>query len=103
MALTILACYDISADGARARVAAYLQQRGSRIQRSVFVCAIAPDELDTVRDRLADMIDPNTDAVHLLPRAAPAGPNWWYSAKPTKNQTNRTGRCCDYSIWGGRR
>lgn len=67
MALTVLVCYDISADGTRARGAAYLQQWGDRIQRSVFVCAIAPDELDDVRDRLARMIDSNTDAVHLLP------------------------------------
>jgi CRISPR-associated protein Cas2 len=70
MALTVLVAYDISADNARARVAAYLQQWGDRIQRSVFVCAIAPGDLDEVNARLATMIDPNTDAIHLLPACA---------------------------------
>ena len=67
MALTVLVCYDISADATRARVAAYLQQWGDWIQRSVFVCAISPEDLDEVNCKLASMIDPNTDAVHLLP------------------------------------
>ncbi|MFC0438049.1 CRISPR-associated endonuclease Cas2 [Kutzneria buriramensis] len=67
MALTVLVCYDISADGARARVAAYLQQWGDRLQRSVFVCAVASDELAEVTGRLAAMIEPSTDAVHVLP------------------------------------
>ena len=67
MALTVLVTYDISADHTRARVAAYLQQWGDRLQRSVFVCAIAPDDLPDVDATLASMIDPNTDAVHLLP------------------------------------
>lgn len=67
MALTILVCYDISRDDKRAKVAAYLQQWGDRIQRSVFVCAIAPEHLDEVTARLLNMIDVRTDAVHLLP------------------------------------
>jgi len=70
MALTVLVAYDISEDAARSRVAAYLQQWGDRIQRSVFVCAIAPEDLDEVNQRLATMIDPDTDAIHLLPACA---------------------------------
>ncbi|MGH3998886.1 MAG: CRISPR-associated endonuclease Cas2, partial [Pseudonocardiaceae bacterium] len=65
MALTVLVCYDISRDAARARVAAYLQQWGDRIQRSVFVCVVAPDELTEMIGRVEEMIDPATDAVHL--------------------------------------
>lgn len=70
MALTVLVCYDISRDGARARVAAYLQQWGDRIQRSVFVCVVAPEELNDMVSRVEEMIDPTTDAVHLLPTCA---------------------------------
>lgn len=33
----------------------------------MFVCAIAPEDLDGVNTTLAAMIDPNTDAIHLLP------------------------------------
>jgi len=62
--------FDISIDHTRARVAAYLQQWGDRIQRSVFICAVAPDDLDTVNTTLATMINPNTDAIHLLPACA---------------------------------
>ncbi len=51
MALTVLVCYDISRDAAWARVAAYLQQWGDRIQRSVFVCALAPEDLDEMVSR----------------------------------------------------
>ncbi|MGH3936678.1 MAG: CRISPR-associated endonuclease Cas2 [Pseudonocardiaceae bacterium] len=70
MALTVLVCYDISRDAARARVAAYRQQWGDRIQRSVFVCVVAPDELTEMIDRVEKMIDSATDAVHLLPSCA---------------------------------
>ena len=65
--MTILVCYDISRDASRARVAAYLQQWGDRIQRSVFVCVVAPEEMDEMVGRIEEMIDPDTDAVHLLP------------------------------------
>jgi CRISPR-associated protein Cas2 len=67
MALTVLVAYDISRDSARAQVAAYLQQWGDRIQRSVFICAISNSDLTVVTQRIATMINPDTDAVHLLP------------------------------------
>ncbi|MDQ3154404.1 MAG: CRISPR-associated endonuclease Cas2 [Actinomycetota bacterium] len=70
MALTVLVCYDISRDASRARVAAYLQQWGDRIQRSVYVCAVAPEDLNEMISRVEQMIDPTTDAVHLLPTCA---------------------------------
>jgi CRISPR-associated protein Cas2 len=74
MAVTVLVCYDISADAARARVSAYLQQWGNRIQRSVFVCVIGSDEVDTVRDRLISMINTSTDTVHMLPMCGTCWP-----------------------------
>jgi len=69
MALTVLVCYDISSDSARAKVAGYLQW-GDRIQRSVFVCAVSPDDLSEMVGHVEQMIDPVTDAVHLLPTCA---------------------------------
>ena len=70
MALTTLVCYDISRDSVRARVAGYLQHWGDRIQRSVFVCSIDTADLPGFRERLAGMINPDTDAVHLVPLCA---------------------------------
>ncbi|WP_103349715.1 CRISPR-associated endonuclease Cas2 [Amycolatopsis sp. CA-128772] len=70
MALTTLVCYDISRDAVRARVAGYLQHWGDRIQRSVFVCSIDTADLPDFRERLAGMINPSTDAVHLVPLCA---------------------------------
>ena len=67
MAMTTLICYDISHDTTRARVAATLQQIGDRIQRSVFICTTEPDELPATEARLRGLIDPDTDAIHLVP------------------------------------
>lgn len=67
MALTTLICYDISRDGTRARVAGYLQQWGDRIQRSVFICSMDGDDVKEVTRRLSTMINPDTDAVHVMP------------------------------------
>ncbi|HSV64345.1 MAG TPA: CRISPR-associated endonuclease Cas2 [Mycobacteriales bacterium] len=68
--MTMLVCYDISDDRARARTAATLQQWGDRIQRSVFVCLLSPDDLIQVESRLADIIDPDTDSVYFVPACA---------------------------------
>jgi CRISPR-associated protein Cas2 len=66
MALTTLVCYDVSSDNTRARVAAALQQWGDRIQRSVFLCTVTDEDLAELRDRISDMIDPNTDSVYFV-------------------------------------
>ncbi|MBN1173573.1 MAG: CRISPR-associated endonuclease Cas2 [Micromonosporaceae bacterium] len=70
MAMTTLISYDVSGDTARAQVAATLQQVGDRIQRSVFVCVTEPGELPEVEARLREIIDPDTDAVHIVPLCA---------------------------------
>jgi CRISPR-associated protein Cas2 len=64
---TVLICYDISRDDTRARAAANLQIWGDRIQRSVFVCTLEPKDLTELTDRLRAIIDPCTDAVHVVP------------------------------------
>ncbi len=66
MALTHVIAYDISQDARRARVAALLQAYGNRVQRSVFVCAVEPDVLQQLRDRLAGMINPRTDSLYAF-------------------------------------
>lgn len=65
MAMTVLVAYDISDDGARARCAAMLQAVGDRVQRSVYVCIVNPDELDELRARISALIDPEKDVVNF--------------------------------------
>jgi CRISPR-associated protein Cas2 len=64
---TVLVCYDISRDEHRARAAATLQMWGDRIQRSVFVCALEPDDLTELTNRIRAIVDTRTDAVHIVP------------------------------------
>ena len=66
MALTHVIAYDISEDGRRARVAAVLQAYGDRVQRSVFVCTVEADALEELCRRVAQMIDPRTDSLHIF-------------------------------------
>ncbi|MDQ1292824.1 MAG: CRISPR-associated protein Cas2 [Actinomycetota bacterium] len=51
MALTVVIAYDIRED---------------RVQRSVFVCMIEPDDLPAVRGQLAEMIDVEVDSVYVF-------------------------------------
>ena len=66
MALTTLVCYDISNDGTRARVAAALQQWGDRIQQSIFLCTLTPDDQRQLVTHLREMINASTDSVYLI-------------------------------------
>ena len=70
MALTHVIAYDISDDHRRARVAAILQTYGDRIQRSVFVCAIEPGLLAEARERISEIINPETDSVYVFRQCA---------------------------------
>ncbi|OZF37603.1 CRISPR-associated endonuclease Cas2 [Rhodococcus sp. 14-2483-1-2] len=62
MALTVIACYDISNDDRRAKVAARLQRWGDRIQYSVFLCTIAAEELAALVEAVTAIIDPDIDS-----------------------------------------
>ncbi|HEY6138266.1 MAG TPA: CRISPR-associated endonuclease Cas2 [Thermoanaerobaculia bacterium] len=44
--------YDLESDAVRARVAEVLLACGERVQKSVFECTLAPEELDGVVERL---------------------------------------------------
>ncbi len=59
--------YDIPDDGRRRRVAAILDDYGDRVQGSVFEVIAAKDDLERVRTRLAQAVDPEEDSVRLYP------------------------------------
>jgi CRISPR-associated protein Cas2 len=44
--------YDIESDAVRGRVADVLLAMGERVQKSVFECVLAPEELDALVQRL---------------------------------------------------
>jgi CRISPR-associated protein Cas2 len=66
MALTVVVAYDISEDRRRARVAAALQQWGDRVQRSVFVCVLAHEQLAELTRRVEEIIEVDTDSVYVF-------------------------------------
>jgi CRISPR-associated protein Cas2 len=70
MALTHIIAYDISDDRRRARVAAILQAYGDRIQRSVFVATIDTGQLNEARERITQIINPDTDSVYVFRQCA---------------------------------
>ena len=64
---TTIVAYDISSDSVRARVSAMLQVWGERLQESVFLCEIEPEDLKALEERVLHMIDLTTDALLVLP------------------------------------
>ena len=66
MALTFVAAYDVSDDGRRAKVAAVLQAWGDRIQYSVFLVTISPEDLPDLRARVAGILSPEHDSFYLI-------------------------------------
>jgi len=62
--------YDVSHDGARARIAAVLSSWGDRIQRSVFECQLDADELGEVMGCLEELVDPTCDVVQVFRQCA---------------------------------
>jgi CRISPR-associated protein Cas2 len=70
VALTHVIAYDISDDRRRARVAAVLQAYGDRVQRSVFIVTLGEDMLREARDRISQIINPQTDSVYIFRQCA---------------------------------
>ena len=66
MSLTVVIAYDISEDRRRARVSAMLQRCEDRVQRSVFICSLDPQQLAEILELIAYMIDPETDSVYAF-------------------------------------
>lgn len=70
MAMMHLAAYDVTEDQRRARLSALLQAYGDRIQYSVFLLSITPDELHTITSMAADIIDHDTDSLWIVRQCA---------------------------------
>jgi CRISPR-associated protein Cas2 len=66
MALTVLVAYDITEDRRRARAAATLQRWGDRVQYSVFIVTVTPEDYDQLLAALTDIIDPDEDSILAL-------------------------------------
>lgn len=66
MALTVLVGYDVVRDGRRARLAALLQAWGNRIQYSLFVCSLEPEQDDVLVAEMAKIIDCDEDSVYIV-------------------------------------
>lgn len=66
VALTVVAAYDVSEDGRRARLAALLQTCGDRVQRSVFLLTIGEGEMGELRQRALDIINTDTDSFYVF-------------------------------------
>ncbi len=58
--------YDITNDRTRYRAANLLLGVGDRIQRSVYECDLNTEESRSIGRRLAALIDPGRDIVHVL-------------------------------------
>ncbi len=66
MAVTVVAAYDVRDDPRRARLAAMLQAHGDRIQKSVFVLSLSPEEVEDIKTKAQDIINVNTDSLWLM-------------------------------------
>ncbi len=66
MALTMVVSYDVTRDDRRAKLAALLQTWGDRIQYSVFLLTLAPEDLDGLLARVRDLINPGEDSVYFF-------------------------------------
>lgn len=59
--------YDIPDDRRRTKLAKVLEDFGDRMQWSVFEALVADCDFDLLCRRIADVIDPEEDAVRLYP------------------------------------
>ncbi|MFC1238187.1 CRISPR-associated endonuclease Cas2 [Treponema vincentii] len=59
--------YDISDTDARTQTAKQLESLGTRIQHSLFMCEMNPDQMEAVFKQLSALIDPECDSLHIYP------------------------------------
>lgn len=60
--------YDIKKDKSRSRVAKYCEQMGlTRVQYSVFLGTLEPNDKDTLQIQIEEIIDPEKDSVYIFP------------------------------------
>jgi CRISPR-associated protein Cas2 len=75
--------YDIPSDRRRTRAANVLMNYGERIQYSVFECNVSESRFDELREKLASLLNPRRDRLHIFPlcgacfsRAESIGPSY---------------------------
>lgn len=68
---TWMIAYDVADNRRRQRVARALLGYGERMQYSVFECRLDARELVALRQRLMEIIDPETDSIRWYPLCAP--------------------------------
>lgn len=77
-----VAAYDVSSDFAREKVARLLIGHGQRLQRSVFLIWIEPDELPVLRREVGVLLDRH-DHFDLIPvDEAPSRSRWCWQRSP---------------------
>ena len=60
--------YDIKKDKSRSRVAKYCEQMGlTRVQYSVFLGTLEPNDKDTLQIQIEEIIDTEKDSVYIFP------------------------------------
>ncbi len=65
--MLVWAIYDITSDKARRKIAKACKKAGLyRVQKSVFLGSIEPNDLDELYLYSGDLIDPRTDSVYLF-------------------------------------
>ena len=89
----VLVAYDVPSDRRRTRVAKKLLQYGDRIQYSVFLLGITPEELVEIQSRAAGIIDENTDSLWIVRQCAAC----WEEAR-TLGQAHPPARVLHYTV-----
>lgn len=69
-AKTLLVAYDVTDPKRLRRVAFALEDYGRRLQRSVFVCFLSPEDADAMETQVRELIDTSTDSLLVLPLCA---------------------------------
>jgi len=93
MAMMHLAAYDVHEDQRRAQLSTLLQAYGDRIQYSVFLLGITPEELVEIQSRAAGIIDENTDSLWIVRQCAAC----WEEAR-TLGQAHPPARVLHYAV-----
>ena len=93
MAMMHLAAYDVHEDQRRAQLSALLQAYGDRIQYSVFLLGITPEELVEIQSRAVGIIDENTDSLWIVRQCAAC----WEEAR-TLGQAHPPARVLHYTV-----
>jgi len=62
-----LVAYDITDDRTRDRLAKILLDFGKRLQESLFLCEIDPDQKAKLLERAKKVVNPIEDKLHLIP------------------------------------